>query len=735
MADATYEFGRYSLDVAEHRLVRDGKPVLLTPRVFAVLRVLVENAGHLVEKERLLSDVWNDAIVEEANLNRAVSVLRKTLGETQAERYIETVPKRGYRFVAPVRLQPTGVQPEAESVGPPLPTKAAWSRTMAVVVSTALVLFGGAAAYLMWHAGKPGIAPAPAVGPVHRQVTFTGKETLPALSPDGHWIAYVSGDSPNRRIIVQEVDGGPSATVFDAAAAGALRWSPDGADLLFWARGKGVDGLYIGSRNGGGARRIAPPGAFVTCWSPDGSTIAAAMFVSQKISLLNRLGEHQRTISLEGSRDWIWDLDWSSANNRILFAAMDVTGRASVWSIRSDGTDQRKLLSVTGEILAARWAPGDDAIYYVTRSNQTVSVFKAMVPPEGAPAESLPAPLVSGLEADVAFGISADASRLVYARAPYFSNLWLVEAGEATTRPIRTRQLTHGTSVVERPRVSPNGESIVFNMGSEWRTNLYTIPSTGGAPRQLTFFNAFSVGGAWDPAGRVVAFASTEGGEPRLWTVNADGGNAHPVSGPDMSPNYLLSWAPGKRLLYQRTGYRDFYALDPVSSRREPLMKNDTNGFISSADPSPDGKQLVLTWTGRRRGGLWLVNEDGSGERLILQLPNQSEFNPFAIGWSPDGSAVIAYEGRRAVSRGPSVPFGETITAGKVMRVPVRGGAATTLLELPFDEMGGIAMFPDGRRFVVSVYSSRSDVWIVDDFDVTARLEVQGRPLHRTRSP
>ena len=78
----TYEFGAFSLDVAEQRLLRDGRAVPLTPKIFELLRVLVENAGHLVEKERLLKEVWPDTFVEEANLNRGISVLRKALGET-----------------------------------------------------------------------------------------------------------------------------------------------------------------------------------------------------------------------------------------------------------------------------------------------------------------------------------------------------------------------------------------------------------------------------------------------------------------------------------------------------------------------------------------------------------------------------------------------------------------------------------------------------------------------------
>ncbi|MFY9570392.1 MAG: winged helix-turn-helix domain-containing protein [Blastocatellia bacterium] len=98
------EFGKFRLDVAECALFRDQLAVPLEPQVFKTLLVLVENAGHLVDKARLLDEIWGDAQVEEGNLVRNISLLRKALGESRlGERYIETVPKRGYRFVAQVR--------------------------------------------------------------------------------------------------------------------------------------------------------------------------------------------------------------------------------------------------------------------------------------------------------------------------------------------------------------------------------------------------------------------------------------------------------------------------------------------------------------------------------------------------------------------------------------------------------------------------------------------------------
>jgi TolB-like protein/DNA-binding winged helix-turn-helix (wHTH) protein/Tfp pilus assembly protein PilF len=99
-----YEFGPFQLDISEHSLLREGQAVPLEPKVFDLLRVLVQNQGRLLQKEELIKEVWPDSFVEEGNLNRNIAVLRKALGEQSSGKpYIETVPKRGYRFVASVR--------------------------------------------------------------------------------------------------------------------------------------------------------------------------------------------------------------------------------------------------------------------------------------------------------------------------------------------------------------------------------------------------------------------------------------------------------------------------------------------------------------------------------------------------------------------------------------------------------------------------------------------------------
>src|SRR4029450_11144391 len=110
-------FGPFQLDVQERRLSRGAEVIPIRLKVFETLRVLVENAGRLVTKQELLDTVWPETAVEENNLNHNVSVLRKALGDrATGQQFIETVPRGGYRFVAPV--EGAGPKGTPAAVGP-----------------------------------------------------------------------------------------------------------------------------------------------------------------------------------------------------------------------------------------------------------------------------------------------------------------------------------------------------------------------------------------------------------------------------------------------------------------------------------------------------------------------------------------------------------------------------------------------------------------------------------------
>lgn len=125
-ADSIYEFGPFRLEVSTRRLLRGGEPVSLAPKAFDVLVALIERRERVVDKAELMKLIWPDSFVEEANLSQTIFVLRKTLGEdSTGNQYIETSPRRGYRFTSPVReIQPVTV--DATATAAPNPSTARW---------------------------------------------------------------------------------------------------------------------------------------------------------------------------------------------------------------------------------------------------------------------------------------------------------------------------------------------------------------------------------------------------------------------------------------------------------------------------------------------------------------------------------------------------------------------------------------------------------------------------------
>jgi DNA-binding winged helix-turn-helix (wHTH) protein len=98
-----YRFGEFTLDADQKVLLCEGKPLLLAPKVLETLLTLVQNGGRIIEKEALMTRLWPDTFVEESNLTYTIVQLRKTLGDDARQpRYIETIPKRGYRFIVDV---------------------------------------------------------------------------------------------------------------------------------------------------------------------------------------------------------------------------------------------------------------------------------------------------------------------------------------------------------------------------------------------------------------------------------------------------------------------------------------------------------------------------------------------------------------------------------------------------------------------------------------------------------
>ena len=447
-APLSYEFGPFQLDVLEHRLL-EGRPASSCSRRRSSR--FCESSSKTPDiwsrRERLLSEVWPDSYVGGGGLNRNVSIPAEAPRQKKASgtQYIQTVSKAWLS----IRRAGDRLRRRRGHNLPPRPALRGSSRSGSNGRATrggcgrrrdasrcGLVARGVAPC-------RPGLTRSRAEGDLAPAGDLHGRGTCAdgVAGRQAHRLCVEWAGEPARGAGTRRRD--PRSRIFAAAEIGHVRWSPDGSEMLLWTRGGGRHGVYVLPQLGGAPRAIAD-GQYTACWSPDGSAIAVAEVLVGKIRLYDSVGREQQILTLHGEHWAIWDIDWTANGDRLVYTSSDRQGRYTISTIRADGTGQQKILSVRAEIPSVRWAPDGDAIYYFQRVNQTLSLHRMTVGAGDAAAGGLGTALLTGLEADGFLGLSADARRLVYARAPYHSNLRMLDSVTG-----RTIELTRGTSLIE----------------------------------------------------------------------------------------------------------------------------------------------------------------------------------------------------------------------------------------------------------------------------------------------
>ena len=319
MEQPAYEFGPFRMDLGRMTVVRDGTAIALEPKAFDVLAFLVQNRDRLVSKEELLDAVWADTFVTPNVLTRAVAQIRRGLGdETQHARYIETLPKRGYRFIAPVTVLdsasstaslvdtsvavPDGRVETVETVParPRPPIRGGWIPLGAVLILIAL----GAVAWMLRAGQRDGhLASAPTDLHLKRLTSRRGYNGMPTLSPDGRAVVYASDASGGFELYLSSLVEGSAEVPLTSDGGQNVEpaWSPDGQWIAFHSRKRG--GIWVVGSTGGTPQQIVDFGSH-PAWAPDSTRIA---FTSD---------------------------------------AGGLTAQSSLWVVQRDGTDRRPLTKV-----------------------------------------------------------------------------------------------------------------------------------------------------------------------------------------------------------------------------------------------------------------------------------------------------------------------------------------------------------------------------------------------------
>lgn len=648
-----YQFGPFHLELTDRTLLRDGQFVPLTPKAYETLLVLVESGGRILDKEELLQKIWPDTFVEEVSLAKKISVLRKTLGEDLAHPYIETIPRRGYRFVASVQEvrqegkdQYPGIEtpslPELEARQPlesetrlanPRPSpatisRAAWGAQLLRIRRfwpAALLGVAFVAAVAFWQSVWSPRSQSTSQFRAVPLTSFQGRESQAAFSPSGNQIAFMwdgpQGDNPDIYIKLLG-DETPLRLTTNPSADSKPAWSPDGNFIAFLRQSAEGSAFYLIPALGGAERKLAdispyriPSLGNSPYFSPDGKYLAIPdkSTAEQPMSLFLlslETGEKRRLTSPSAGNGDHYPA-FSPDGKTLAFVRVGSWSTGDLYVVPVAGGESRRLTFDSLTISGLAWTSDSREILFSSRrGGSTVNLWR--MPAAGGPPRR-----VDTIGKDVVSpAVSLQGDRLAYTQTLDDMNIWRVEL-DSSRRGKPAVELIASTFSDHGPDYSPDGSSIVFASGRSGGDGIWVCTSDGSAPRLLFDCGPYVTGTPrWSPDGRWIAYDSRSGsaGNPDIYLVSANGGQPRRLT-TDTAEDVVPSWSRDGRSLYfgsTRSGSMQIWKA-PIGGGTAVQITRD-GGF--ECFESPDGKHLYYT-KGRGSPGIWRVSLDGGEERLI----------------------------------------------------------------------------------------------------------------------
>jgi Tol biopolymer transport system component/DNA-binding winged helix-turn-helix (wHTH) protein len=483
-------FGAFSLDPRSGALHGPHGRASLPDQPLKVLLTLLEQPGELVTREELRQRLWpdNTFVDFEHGLNAAVKRLRDALGDSaDSPEYIETLPRRGYRFVGPVEGQVAVADADRPStLGETLPPASPSTLENHVRLSTgakvvmAVGLLAAMAGMGLWIAGRRGSGqrvPTQSTLELTRLTFGPGVQTDVTWSPDGQRIAYASDRAGNFDIWVQPVGGGePTQLTTSPDNDTHPAWAPDGSTIAFRSERDG-GGVFLVRALGGAARKLTTFGVH-PAWTPDGRDIFIRGGESgfARAYLVSPSGDQPpREILTEFMGGGSWEWMAPHPDGRLSMIGSHRTNGLGFYTVSRDGGDvtvvkppQALLASLSGEghhpERRFRWSPRGDGLYIEVADNQIWSLWK--VPVEPTTLQWLSAErLTTGADSARSPAISRDGTRIAFAshqtttRASVFPFDAVAGRLEGEGRPV-----TDEDTLVLWPSLSRDGRSLLYSV-------------------------------------------------------------------------------------------------------------------------------------------------------------------------------------------------------------------------------------------------------------------------------
>jgi Tol biopolymer transport system component/DNA-binding winged helix-turn-helix (wHTH) protein len=669
-------FGQFVFNRNTRELLRDGIRISLQQQPLQLLDLLIEHAGEVVTREQIRQALWPDDthVQFDSSVANAIRKIRIAL-QDDADRalYIETLPRQGFRFIAP--LAP--YLGEAKPPQPPTWLKQHYPFLLLATFSVAIAV--GAWFYL--RPTPPSIAGARPI------VALGGRPTHPSLSPNGEMLAFEweGPDDDAPAIYLQQLESNAPQRLTSGRTIDFWPvWSPDGKSVAFYREvtptkaevhlvpvpGNGDRVLFAVSKGPGERPRLN--------WSPNGKYLVTA---ERRVTaggkrqpsyiLLFNIETGERRALTRPEADWRGDSEPAFApdSDTVAFRRTRPTsGDEDIYAVKVSGGEPVALTSDRSPIAALAYTP-DQGLLFSSRRGVWLRNFWWLPPRGGDPVRI----------SDPAFDlgsptISRDGRHIAYVKVLHDENIWSLRPNQSAPYPVSPSEF-----IESNPAVAGDGQRLAFVSSRTGTLELWTSNLDGSNPQQLTDVRGTVVATpAWSPDMTQIVFEWRKKGKEGLYLIPSHGGAPSPLYLSDKSSGLPRFSHDGHYVYFNSTlsGRLESWRIPLSGGEPEQVTRNGACGAIESSN----GKALYYARPDAR--GLF-VNEAGREQLLIPNLDPRD-----------CGNWTVARDTIYYIERGS-----ENVFRGAVMSYHIPSRTSKLLFSLkgfPLLNTTGLAATPDG---------------------------------------
>jgi Tol biopolymer transport system component/DNA-binding winged helix-turn-helix (wHTH) protein len=654
-------FGVFELDPRSGELRKSGARLNLQHQPLQLLSVLLERPGELVTRDELRKRLWpEDTFVDfEHGLNAAVKRLRDVLGDSaDSPRFVETVPRRGYRFIAPANVPRPADSPADRGSA----RQRRWSRAELIAgVLAAAALAAGVWALVSPKRQERGamVSASGPTGPMLRLTTGAQLDTEPTISRDGESIAYASDRSGegDLDIWMQRLSGGePVRLTRDPADDREPTFSADGSRIAFRSERDGGGIYVIPAHSGGQPVRLEGGEAHGPRFSPDGRWLAYSTgpgrFSTDKA--WPHGGTHTYLMPSTGGKSMrllpdlftvAWPI-WSPDGRHVLLTVGRKVGEPPEWWVvavegqASVGTAVQVSRGVSRFPMRAwSWTEENSIVYSASLGGDSWNLYEVPIQPGTWKTAGEPRRLTTGADLQAHAAIVRGKQQLLFASLIQTVNVWSVALHANTGRVVGPLQRVTATAALQMvPSASEDGRRLVFTADKPEPFGLWVrdldrdretllVPSRVGSPSITA-------------DGSRVAFYSNTGGNDVIYTLPTSGGVPETLCA-DCSPRQLGGWSSdGTRLLFGAGSPIGISVLDLRSGGRSPVFLRAHD--LWQAQFSPDDLWMsAVEVVSQNRTRIWIApsTKAATPPDEAVSVTN-GDFWDDKPRWSPDGNLL-----------------------------------------------------------------------------------------------